>query len=166
MEEWITALKDVLTAEKNAYCDLLSLSEKKKDILIINDLPGLNEIIRQETAIMRDIKPLAVEREALSKKIRERYGLTNRESIDDAISLAKGRLKDELTALKKEYGRIIKKLSDSNALNRKLLETQMQYTTFCIGVLTQNGNSSDIYNGSGGVTEDQSSRFGLIDQKI
>ena len=68
--------------------------------------------------------------------------------------------------MKKEYAKLIRRLSDSNDLNKKLLETHMQYTTFCIGVLTQNTAASDLYNGRGGVAEDNTSRFGLIDQKI
>ena len=166
MEEWIIALKDVMTAEKDAYFELLSLSEKKKDILIQNDIAALNTLIRRETEQMRLIKPLAQERQTLSKNIKEHYGLSKLETIDDVISLADGRLKDELATLKKDYNQILKRLSDCNDLNKKLIETQMQYTDFCIGVLTQNMKTSDIYNGNGSVSEDQTSRFGLIDQKV
>ena len=69
MVEWLNALKDAMTAEKNAYLELLDLSEKERDILIANDINALNAVVRREAECLRAIRPLAKEREALSKKI-------------------------------------------------------------------------------------------------
>ena len=164
MEQLISSLKEVMKAEKDAYIGLLRLSEKKKDVLVKNEVLVLNQIVQEEMAYLKAIKPLSAERESILKQITQTKGIEGSLSMDTVISFANGRIKHELEYLKQDFNEVVSKLSQYNELNNKLIDTQIQYTSFCIEMLTQNSASADTYNNAGTVASN-SSRFGLIDQK-
>lgn len=166
MEQLIYALKNAMTAEKDAYRTLVGLSERKKDFLISNDVEGLNKLIREETNCVKAMKTLSLERESVLKQIADKKGLLDNLNMDDVIAFASGRLKQELSDLKQEFNRVIISLSRLNGLNKKLIDTHLQYTSFCIETLTQSGNTGDTYSSTGQVSEGNKQSFGFIDQKV
>ena len=164
MEQLYSELKKVMTAERDYYAGLLALSEKKKEILIKNDVNGLNRIVRQETDYLRAMKPIAGEREMILKMIARQSGL-GEIGMDDIISMAEGSDAEELENLQHEFKKVLKSLADLNDLNKTLIQTQLQYTAFCIEILTNRSGTGDTYNNTG-TFEENKKRFGLIDQRV
>lgn len=166
MEQLIYALKNAMTAEKDAYLSLLGLSERKRDILINNDVEGLSKLIREETNCIKAMKPLSSEREAILGQMAQKKGIVGNIKMDELITLANGCMQQELSDLKQEFNQAIMELSRLNELNKKLIDTHLQYTSFCIETLTQSGNTGDTYSSTGQITEGNKQKFGLIDQKV
>jgi len=162
----VTVLKDALTEEKEMYKDLLSLSMQKKDILIKNDVAGLNTIVRRETEILRKIKTQAKYRTTMLEGFAKEAGLKERISFDTVIRELKGAERREMEALKEEFEGIVRDLKKRNELNNRLIETHLEYNAFCIGILTQGAPTGDTYGSTGRIQEEIKPRRGLIDQKI
>ncbi|MHB1313898.1 MAG: flagellar protein FlgN [Christensenellales bacterium] len=167
MEQLIQTLLAVMTDEKSIYQNLLELSNRKKDIIMQNLLTELNTILRQETALVNRIKKLEKERAISLEEIATKQGVAGRLlSMDEILALAGGNQRDQLAELKNEFSRIVTKLTDSNELNRKLIYTQLEYTSFCISVLLKQANMSETYDNLGSTKENKMTDYRLIDQKV
>ena len=71
----------------------------------------------------------------------------------------------EFKQLKRELSDVVLKLKHSNDLNKKLIQTHMDYTSFCIRMLTDTGESQ-LYNNKGGTNTDPSTNFRVFDQRV
>ena len=167
MEKMIQTFFDIMNDEKDIYKILLDLSMQKKGVIIQNQLATLNSIIQQETELVNKIRRFEKMR---AINLQEIAVAQNAEgeifSIDEIISLADGRLKEELINLKREFGGILSELTRYNALNRKLIYTHLEYTSFCINLLSRHANVSDTYDRRGCTREEKMTNIRLFDQKV
>lgn len=162
----VSALKESLAEEKEIYKELLSLSVQKKDILIRNDVAGLNAAVRRETEFLKKLKPLAKYRGVMLEGLSKEAGFKGVMTWNEVIALLSGEERREMEALKEEFAKVVADLKKATDLNRRLIETHLEYTSFCISVLTADTEAPGTYENTGHVTEGAVLRRGLIDQKI
>lgn len=167
MESLLREFIGIFTVEKTVYNELLRLSKIKKDILIKNDVDELNKIILKEKEANKKIIALERKRELSVEKIAKHYGKQSVDvTLDFITDMAQGMMKKQLMDLKDNFTLLLKELSDSNDINKDLINTQLDYTAFCLDVMTQSTNTSETYNNAGGVNDDKKQRIGIIDQKV
>lgn len=167
MESLLREFIGIFTVEKTVYNELLRLSKLKKDILIKNDVDELNKIILKEKQANKKIIALEKRRESSVEKIAMQCSKQAADVTLDVITdMAQGMMKKQLMDLKDNFTLLLKELSDSNDINKDLINTQLDYTAFCLDVMTQSTNTSETYNNAGGVNDDKKQRIGIIDQKV
>lgn len=167
MESLLREFIGIFTVEKTVYNELLRLSKIKKDILIKNDVDELNKIVLKEKEANKKIIALEKKRESSVEKIAKQYGKQAADVTLDVIAdMTQGMMKKQLMDLKDNFTLLLKELSDSNDINKDLINTQLDYTAFCLDVMTQSSNTSETYNNAGGMNDDKKQRIGIIDQKV
>ena len=155
-----------LENEIGAYKELLSLTEQEKNALIKNDVQSVSALVERQESALASIKKLGAERaDALSLFCAE-AGMPEDSRLPDVIETAGGALCEKLRNLAKELERTAAKLRRAGALNRMLIDTQLQYTSFCINLLTDGGNPMNTYSGSGRMSEGCTANHRLVDQEI
>lgn len=162
----LTALKSVLELETVEYRQMLALAAEKRDVLLKNDVAGLEFIVARETVVLKRIKQLETEREAL---IARTAALSHRPKdalrLTDIIAMAGGELRGELVRLRGELGELTERMKNSNTMNRGLIETQLQYANFCVNLLSGQEGTLSVYSNAGEMNDKEDLTY-LIDQSI
>ncbi len=164
--EHLLLLRNIMEKEEADYCRLLTLSEQEKDAVIQNDIPTLSSILEKQQEVLTDINGLEAEKQRIVSVIRREANLPEGGlGVQDVIKTAPEPLHRELRGLLTEIEDISKRIHRINSLNRTLIETQLQYTQFCMNTLTGRDAAPATYSGSGRVQESSAQRC-LVDQAI
>lgn len=157
----------IFSIEKAAYKELLILAEEKKDIVIKNDIDSLNTIVLRETNVIKKIKALEIKRANAVENIINDKGLDKKYiELDEIIDYAIDIQKAQLIKLKNEFADVVNKLKDINSINKNLMETQLRYTSFCLDVILQNGNTAVNYDNSGSVKQINEEKSSIVDRQV
>ena len=155
-----------MAKEEGDCCELLALSEQEKNAIVENDVPVLSSILEKQQAILADLKKLTVEKQSILSALGGEAGLPEgRLQVQDVNQSAPLPLRGEMQALAGEIEELGQKLHRISALNQTLIETQLQYTMFCMNTLTGRDGMPSTYSGSGRVQEGTAQRC-LVDQAI
>lgn len=155
-----------MVKEEGDCCELLALSEQEKNAIVENDVPTVSSIIEKQQAILADLKKLGAEKQNILSALRGEMSLPEgRLRVQDVVEGAPLPLRAELEALLGGIEELGQKLHRISALNRTLIETQLQYTMFCMNTLTGQDGMPSTYSGSGRVQEGTAQRC-LVDQAI
>jgi len=163
----LNALKAVLQLETVEYKQMLALAAEKKDALFKNNVDDLEVVVAREVAVMKRIKQLEAEREALIQKaeiLSHRPKSTMR--LTDIIELVSGDMHDEFIRIRSELNDVITQLKISNTANKGLIETQLQYANFCVNLLAGNVGILGTYSNAGAIDDNQEKATFLIDQSV
>lgn len=166
MQLYIHALKNGLAQEKEVYTQLLQLAKQKSEALIKNNLEAIETILEQENEFLKKLSALNVLQTGTLSKIAEKKGLDHTPNLTEIIEMidtSEG--KQALITIQDEFQALIKELRTQNDQNQRLLETQLQYTNFCLGLLTQSEAVGDLYGSSGHVNDDSLPRRGIINRE-
>lgn len=162
----LSALKSVLMLETVEYKQMLALAAEKKAVLFQNDVQGLELIVAREMTVLKRIKQLETEREALIAKaavLSHRPKSTMR--LSDMIELLDGDMRTDFVRIREELSDVVLQLKNSNQANKGLIETQLQYASFCVNLLSGHTGPLSIYSNAGHMNDKEESTF-LIDQSI
>lgn len=163
----INALKAVLRLETVEYKQMLALAAEKKDALFKNNVADLDVVVAREITVLKRIKQLETEREALIEKAAT---LSHRPKstmqLKDIIELVSGELHEEFVQIRDELNNVITQLKLSNDANKGLIETQLQYASFCVNLLAGHVGALGTYSNAGGMNEKQEKVTFLMDQSI
>lgn len=163
LEIWVF-LKDSLTGESTAFQDLLLLSEQEKEAVIHNDVQSISTIVEKQQSILNTLKKIRSEREErIASLIRDDRQKPH--SLKELVNSVPGTPGDELRHLFAQRENAAEKLRATTALNRKLIDTQLQYTSYCMNLITGQGSVPGTYSGSGTI-KDESVQPSLFDQSI
>lgn len=158
------ALKNGLEQERKVYARLLELGLGKKEALVKNDIDAINKTLEQETECMKKLRELNTIQMGNLDRLAEHFHLDHRPNLSEIISLTDDEAeKRKLREMQDAFHALIKEFRSVNEQNQKLLETQMQYTDFCLELLTQEETVGDLYSNSGRVNEEPVQRRGIID---
>jgi len=149
--------------EMEIYIGLLQYAKQKKEALVNNDLDGLNIIVKHESESLLRLKGAAAARETLFKKQAEEGSA--RADFDYIKEMLPQRERSQMEELGERYREIVQELSLVNALNQKLLQTQLQYTTFCLDLLTETSPIGGTYCSTGQLRLNKSDKRTLIDKE-
>ncbi len=162
----LNALKSVLVLETVEYKQMLALAAEKKDVLFKNDVPRLELIVAREMTVLKRIKQLETEREALIAKVAmlsHRPKSTMR--LSDMIDMLDGDLRAEFIQIREELSDVVLQLKNSNQANKGLIETQLQYASFCVNLMSGHTGPLSTYSNAGQMNDKEEATF-LIDQSI
>lgn len=147
-------LKDSLNGEIAAYQELLLLSEQQKEAVINNDVKSISSIAEKQQSLLNALKKIRSERDG-------RLGALWQKGAGDG-----GKLGDELKRLFAQRESEANKLRAASALNKTLINTQLEYTSFCINLITGQGSVPGTYSGSGTIKDEGVPYSCMIDQTI
>lgn len=162
----LSALKSVLELETGEYKQMLALAAEKKDVLFKNDVQGLELIVARELTVLNKIKQLEAEREALIAKaaaLSHRPQSTMR--LSDMIDLLDGDMRTDFIKIRDELSDVVAQLKNSNKANKGLIETQLQYASFCVNLLAGNAGPLSTYSQVGQMNNKEELTY-LIDRSI
>ncbi len=158
-------LLQVMSQEKDIHRVLLDISTQKKDVLIYNDVSALNGIVLREEGLVQRARELETQRQRITQVIAGDLGIEQKDlTFAQVIKLCDEPLKREFAALKSELSDIVTSLGQANEANKKLIKTHLDYTSFCIRLLTDAGEGY-TYNSKGGTNEEGSANFRVFDRK-
>ncbi len=131
------SLISLLTEMLDIYKLLLSLSEKKRDILVNNQVQELELITRQEEASIVQVGKLTVRREKIMKELAGMYGIAGKVDLSKLRQLAPPLTVGQLDKLTGELKHIAEELARLNKLNAELTEQAQNIINYSINLLAQ-----------------------------
>lgn len=165
MEKLFGRLKDLIARQTAAYGKLIELSRKEKDAIIKNDVPELNVIVEEEQKELKSIMQLESERKELFYSFSKETGV-DKLYMRDIIGMTDGAVHEELKATEQELEDTAAELNRINKLNKTLIETQIQYSSFYMNLLSGPVNAMDTYSNSGRLSDKNTVNNVLLDQSI
>ncbi len=167
MQLLVRALKNGMSKEKEIYSNLLALATEKKEVLIKNDMARLDEIQQMEGEALEALQSLNTMQNVTLEKIAQKKHLSESPDLTGIIELLQDeREKDELRVFQQDFQALIIELQEKNELNQRLLETHLQYTSFCIEMMTQGDAVGDLYGNTGHVADEPAQRRGFINREV
>jgi len=146
-------LKDSLSREISALQDLLLLSEQEKEAVIQNDVQSISSIVEQQQSLLNALKTIRTEREGRLSSLSGSRAPDEPLNLKDVIDALSGETGDELRRLFAQRESVAQQLRSITALNRKLIDTQLQYTSYCVNLITGQGSTPGTYSESGAIKE-------------
>lgn len=138
MTEMWRSLVDVLDEMQALYQRLRELGEAKRDLLVRAKPEALDEVNRQEEALVIQGSELENRRAQATAVILTAHGLSGRQTnLSELIPLADGDTAERLDAFIREFGTLLKDLSRINATNAKLTEQALAFVNFNLNLLTR-----------------------------
>lgn len=165
MSVFLQELLEAMAAELDACSRLLELGKTKKEQLIHNRVNELNVTVRAEAESVKKLKSAAKRRQEALKGIALERGIQGEVSFDAVLGLLTPDKRAEAEQGKLSLKKSVEELSALNALNQRLIETQIQYTEFCINVLTGGSQGLDTYENTGHMKAESPAFTSLIDTK-
>jgi hypothetical protein len=149
-ENLVSTLKKILLLHRN----LLTLSERKTDILKKGDIDALNEQMKEEQKYILAIKQLENERIALVDKL---LGPRVQEkTLSKCIEVATEPIQSELVELHDDLVKVTHDLKAVNELNQQLTHQSLQYVNMSLGMLLPQEQTATYCNPAGAKEKKQS----------
>ena len=166
MEDLLNGLIDVVQQELTVYQSVLGKANQKKEALIKNDISMLEHIVARESGIVKTMQELEQRREGLIRAIAEKHGLDEQKATLADIAALYPDKSETLLTLKTELSRVLAEIQKLNEANKALLDTHLQYTSFCINLLTGAASQLGTYSHSGQISEQKESKTLVLDQMV
>lgn len=165
LSAFLGELLECMIAERDACVKLIELGKTKKDQLIENRVTELNLTVRAESDAVKKLKTASKYRVEALKGVTLEFGLEYPLDLNDVLALLPSDKREHAQAIKASIQSAVEELAALNALNQKLIETQIQYTEFCLSMLTEGPERLDTYENTGHMRGETPSLKSLIDTK-
>ena len=166
MNELLDRLIQNMMQEREIYKELLEISERKKQVIVDNEIKELEKIVQIEQESIVQIGRLENDRQEIIDAIAaEKKVPPETITISTLISWAPEGMARRLDSIKQEFEDIIKKQKDLNRINEKLLKINLEYVDFAINFLAGSQSSASVYGEKGQAAKVQQSR-NLFDKKV
>jgi flagellar biosynthesis/type III secretory pathway chaperone len=167
VDDLFSSLNDVMQQELIAYKDMLLKARQKKETLLKNDVAMLDRIVAHEWRVLKSIRQLETDREDLIRRIAQARGLDSRTiTLAQIADMLDGEPRNRLMALKEELTAVMAEISSLNLANKGLVDTHLQYSTFCINLLTGSVNTLNTYSYSGRISDAQERSTLVLDRTV
>ena len=125
-----------LEKQKSIYEELLSISRKKKQVLIDGNVEKLDSMVKREGNLIIEIGDLENKREKAVEALAKELGCSSKELT---VSYVCDRVADKrvglIRSLADSIGSILKELKELNDINGKLIEQSLEYVNFSINLV-------------------------------
>ncbi len=146
----INDLIAIFNEEKKLYTDLYTLSDAKQKAIRAGDTVSLNKIIKDESGLIASIVRADGNRAAVAGKIAAMINVSPAEiTVTHIAEHADSRQKAQLNVLKKELTRLATAQEIINDINRKLIETNLDYVEYMINIVSGATTLTNNYGKTG-----------------
>lgn len=166
MKDLLTGLIDVVQQELAIYQSILGKANQKKEALIKNDINMLEHIVARESGVVKTMQELEERREGLIRAIAQKHGLDEKKATLADIAALYPEKSETLLKLKSDLGSVLAEIQKLNEANKALLDTHLQYTSFCINLLAGAVSTLNTYSYSGHISEPQESKTLMLDRTV
>ena len=167
MDNLFSKLLDVMQQELVAYKDILNKAKQTKDVLLKNDVAMLDRIVAHEGNVVKTIKQLETQREQIIRIIARDNGISFANvKLGDIAELNENAERSSFLKLKEELSKMLSEIEDLNRVNKALVETHLQYSAFCVNLLTGSTNTIGNYSLSGQISEPQERATLILDRMV
>lgn len=138
-------LIEVLSEELKAHKDLLSLTNKKTDIIIAGHVKDLDKITQLENTLIISIGKLEERREKVVENIQKQLKIKEELSMSSILKYSDEETTKEIEKIKNEFLDIIGNLKNKNQLNNVLIQDNLEFINLNLQLLT-NSLEQELYN--------------------
>ncbi len=167
MESKIREFLKLLELQKDLYSQLLDLSEQKKMAITQSSLDELDKIVRAEQLLLIKASDLERRRKKATDEISKVTDISSAElSLRKIGEIAPDHLKAEIMDLHSELSVLLDKQVKINEINRRLLESRIEYINFMISTSSPDADASNKYGSAGEDKRVIKQNSNIIDQKV
>lgn len=165
MKQAIETVIDLLAQIRNAYAEMLGISEEKQKYIIKGNAQGLNEAVTEEWRMIREISELEESRMAAAASLQTGWGMSSL-TVSELVKRVDPQHKKKLEKISTELKNTIAAQKKVNAQNMELLRLHFEYMNFIMSNFLQEPQLGDIYGQSGVITESGRQIAGIIDSQV
>lgn len=165
MKQAIDTVIDLLIKIKDAYAEMLAISEQKQTCIIKGNAQGLNQAVAEEWEMIRKISELEESRMTATASLQTHLG-TNSLTISELEERVEPQQKKKLEKISVELKNIIAAQKKMNDQNMALLQLHFEYMNFVMSNFLQEPQSGDIYGQSGVIMDGGTQSVGIIDSQV
>lgn len=148
--EMIASLVDLIKREEGHLHDFLGLLETQKALLVKNKVEEFEETVRQQEALIEQIRALESERIAVVQKIATGMKIDdNKLTITRLVEMSLGQVSNELKDVKKNMTQLVDRIRRANQVNQYLIKRSLNRAQRSIDLLIDEGLRDVIYEQSG-----------------
>ncbi len=159
----INKLIDIIGREAALFESFLELLERQRQMLVTNDLNGLNEVTEQQRRALIESRLLNRQREELVAQIKESHALDGDVTVSRLLELADENQAERLRMLRDSILGLNEKITQTRNSNALLLNQSREFISNTIKMLTQIRSPQPTYIKSG-VNADRASNS-MLDRR-
>jgi len=147
MAGMVNSLLEILNEQHSRYSDLLGLSQEKRDVIVANDVEGLQKITHLENILISQNQKLEKKRIEITKDIALVLGANEEElTVSTLAELLDGQNEqNELIELGKKIRQTMGELSEINAYNASLIDNALDYVEFSLNIIRSTAEQDPTY---------------------
>lgn len=165
MSQLSEQLVRILEREQVVYDEVLSLAERKKQIIIDGQIRELEEITKRESEIVGILIKLENLRSQTTEQLAAERGVTDLASLRDLLPLLEPRDQLTVSGLQAQLKGTVTALQNANDLNGKLLKQSLELVDFNLNLISSIGKVSGGYTESASEREEPK-RSSIFDVKV
>lgn len=166
-DQILAAIADLVEAQAGVFAGLLDLAKRKQSALIEGNLPGLDEIVKGEQALLWQGGRLEDRRYRLQQDLAVNVGADpDRMTLGQALEAAAGEdLRARFQGLQHNLGTILRDLDRLNETNQQLLEQSLSFVNYSIQIFSQVRGQGPTYGADGRVDGGKPDPKRIVDTK-
>ena len=152
MAGMISQLIGLLNEQADRYEELLGLSREKKDIIIANDVDGLQKITHLENLVVSQNQKLEKKRIAVLQDIAAVVNRKEEElTLSALVAIMEGQEEKEgLVSVGERIRRVMESLSEANLYNASLIRNALDYIEYSMNVIRSSVSQIPAYYAGAG----------------
>jgi len=159
---------ETLSIERDVHRELLWLSEQKKDAITKNDVSSLDRIVKEEEVLLPTLLQCERRRKDCMQALAGQLDHGPQEmTLQNILPLCEPEQRERLTELQGDLKSLLERQVTINDLNKKLIESRLEYISYSLETLSDAGQESFQTYGGEGLDPGRSARKNsIIDQKV
>lgn len=150
MDLSLNRFADMLVNGKLLYSQMVTLSKEKKEAILSNKIDELDRVVRDEQNQLVRLQEWEKNRKRCAEEFAFKLGRSASDiSIQNIIETAPDEQKQKLEGLHAELLKVVEEQVAINDVNRKLIETRLEYINMVVDTVRGDTDSSQMYSQSG-----------------
>jgi flagellar biosynthesis/type III secretory pathway chaperone len=152
-----------VTAQKNAYSELLDLARAKRETIVSGDINQLDVILAAESDLLHQLGSLEQSRSQASQALAQQLGQRPEDLTWSSLPWQNSRQRQAMEKLQHEFAGILDALQQVNEVNSRLLTMHLDYVHELMNTVTKTVESSS-YDAAGNPQPLRQQSVNLIDK--
>lgn len=143
----INQLIDIISKEAALFESFLELLQRQKEMLVANDLDGLQEVTERQHEKLTESRILSKQREELVARIKAARAIDGDLTVSRLLQLVDQNEAQQLTRLRDLILELNQKINDSRNTNAMLLNQSREFVAKTMNMLSRMNNPEPTYGG-------------------